>query len=513
VALTGLGGSNPSPGANQRGSLLKIEGKKEKTVRKTQAFVIALSLLILITTLPSPAHAAPSLRTDQPLYTTRDRQATLVGSGLSQGSTYYVWVKGPADNRTLFTGTSFSPVSGGLVPPSIVLPLSANSSLGTYSVELSTSAIVDNSQAIAHYGIWGTLEPLYQRTQSVQIIGGGLFPGTSLRLAIRDPSGNYTHQTTLASTTDGDFNHTWRVTEDAITDAYTIFIDGTGTYDNAQQEYVSESKFTVTQAVLTARIVQQPNHAYQRTEKAAISLALQYPDGTPVLKSKPDVRTVLLLQDQITVAYASVSLVDAVNGIWGASAKILVNATPSGKYRFELPAMSFDDGFGNKGGSGDTFSESFQTTNASLIIQSEVNGTLIQIPFGQVSIISKVTYPDGTQLTNGTVGLVVSAGSAVSELKSVYDPTIQAWRASYSSTFSDLWRVGKWTLKVSAVDTLGNSGTATYDVAAQPYLFIVMLALIIAVVLFGRWTLTRYGRRVYFRVRKIIQRFRPTAVG
>ena len=479
-------------------------------MKKTQAFAIALSLLVLITTLPSPTHAAPSLRTDQPLYTTRDTQATLVGSGLSQGFTYYVWVKRPADNRTLFTGTSFSPVSGGLVPPSIVLPLSANSSLGTYSVSLSTSAIVDNSQAAAHYGVWGTLQPLYQRTQSVQIMGGGLFPGTSLRLTIRDPAGNYIHQTTLASTSGGDFNHTWRVTEDAITDAYAIFIDGTGTYDNAQQDYVSEYKFTVTQAVLTTKIVQQPNPAYQRTETAAISLALQYPDGSPVLKSKPNVRTVLLLQDQVTVANASVSLVDAVNGIWGASAKILVNATPSGKYRFELPAMSFDDGFGNKGGLGNIFSQYFQVTNASLIIQSEVNGTLIQIPFGQVSIISKVTYPDGTQLTNGTVRLVVSTGSAVSELKSAYDPTIQAWRASYSSTFSDLWHVGKWTLKVSAADTLGNSGTATYDVAAQPYLFIVMLALIITVVLFARWILTRYGRRVYFRARKIIQRFRHT---
>jgi hypothetical protein len=436
----------------------------------------------------------------------------LLGSGLSQGVTYYVWAKGPTDNRTSYIGTSFLPVSGGLVPPDVTLPLSANATLGTYSISLSTSATVDASQATAHYGVWGSLKPLYQRTQTVQIVGGGLFPGTSIRLTIRDPTGNYIHQATLASTTGGDFNHTWRVTADAITDVYTVFIDGTGTYDNAQQDYVSESKFTVTAAVLTPKILQQPKTVYQRTEQAAFSLALLYPDGSPVLQSKTSIQTVLLLQEQVTVAYATISLVDSVNGIWMASAKILANATSTGNYRFELPAMSFDDGSGNKGGPTDTFSDSFEVRNASLVIQSVVNGTQIQIPFGQVSIISKVTYPDGTVLTNGTVRLVVSTGSAVSELDSVYDPTIQAWRASYPSSFSDLWRVGTWTLRINAADTFGNSGTATYDVAAQPYLFIALIAILVAAALFGRWTLTRYGRRVYFRVRKIIQRFRPSGV-
>jgi hypothetical protein len=452
------------------------------------------------------------LRTDQPLYTTRDKQVTLVGSGLTQGVTYYIWDKGPAANSTIFTGTSFAPVSGGLIPPGVALPLNSNASLGTYEVSISNSALLDVSQATAHFGIWGTLKPLYQRTQSVRILGGGLFPGTSLRLTIRDPSGNYTYQTTLASTADGDFNQTWRVAEDAITDVYTVFIDGTGTFDNAQQDYVSQSKFTVTPAVLTPKIVQQPKQVYERTEMASVSLSLQYPDGSPVLESKPDLRTVLLLQDQVTVAYASLTLADSVNGVWSASADIRANATSTGKYRFELPAMSFDDGFGNKGGTSDTFSNPFQVVNASLVIQSQVNGTQIQIPFGQVSIISKVIYPDGTVLTNGTVRLLVSAGSTVSELNSVYDPSIQAWRTTYSSSFSDIWRIGTWRLRINAADIFGNSGTATYEVAAQPYLFLATVAILVAVLLFSRWAINRFGRRVYFRARKIIRRFRPGSI-
>jgi hypothetical protein len=475
-----------------------------------QLLGLLLGLVILLTLVPYPAHAAPSLRTDQSIYTIRDKQVGLVGSGLSQGQGYNVWLEGPDGNRTSFTGIGFSAISGGLIPPNVAIPLVANSPLGTYFVSLSTSSSVDNSQATAHFGVWGTLQPLYQRTQSVMVAGGGLFPGASVRVTIRDSAGNFVHQATVASTTNGNFNHTWRVPEDAVTDVYSIFIDGTGTYDNAQQDYVSQTKFSVTQAVLAPNITQQPKTIYQRTEKAMLSFSLQYPDGSPVIKSNPTVRPVVLLQDQATIALASVSLTDPANGIWSASAKIFANATPSAKYRFELPAASFDDGYGNKGGPTNLYSNYFEVTNASLVVQSQVNGTQIQIPFGQVSIISKVTYPDGSELTNGTVRLVVSTGSGVAELNSVYDPTIQAWRASYSSTFSDIWSVGTWTLKISADDTMGNSGTATYHVAAQPYLFIVLLAVLIAALLFGRWSVNRYGRKLYFRARKAIQRFRPS---
>ena len=479
---------------------------------RIKAFAVFLTFLVLITILPLQAKATPSLRTDQSLYTTRDKQVTLIGSGLSQGLTYYVWISGPADNKTQSTGTSFSPISGGLTPPNIIIPIAANASLGTYQVSLSTSGSVDNSQSIAHFGVWGTLKPLYQRTQSVMIMGGGLFPGTSVRLTIRDPAGTFVEATTVASTTNGDFNGTWRIPEDSVTDVYTIFVDGTGTYDNPQQDYVSQAKFTVTQAVLSANVAKQPNPSYQRTEQATFSLGIQYPDGSPVAKSKADITPVILMQNQTTVASAPLSLTDAANGIWMASVKILANATPSQRYRFELPAMSFDDGFGNQGASSDIFSDYFQVTNANLTITSEVNGTQIQIPFGQVSIISKIAYPDGTPLTNGTVTLLLSTRSSASELKAVYDPTILAWRASYSSNIIDLLHVGTWTLSVNATDSLGNSGTAATQVTAQPYMFVALLAVLIALVLFARWTYSRYGRRTYFRLRKFVQRFRPSAV-
>jgi hypothetical protein len=472
-----------------------------------------VAFIVLFSLFPLSARAAPALTTDKPLYTVRDQQVTLGGSGLSAGKTYYVWVKTPGDNSSIYTGASFQPVSGGLVPPEVSYALSPNATLGTYLVTLSTSSTADNVQAMAHFGVWGTTAPVYERTQSVNFLGGGIFPGTGLRLTIQDPSGNVVQQATLASATDGDFNDTWRIPPNAITNVFTAIVDGTGVFDNAQEEYISQAKFTVTDAVLSLTIAQEPNSTYQRTQNAAFSIVLQYPDGTPVTSSLPNIQPVTLLQSQTTVGFANLTVVNPANGVWIAETKIQSNATLSSQYRFEIPAMSFDDGYGNKGAATDTYSDYFVVTNASLSITSQLNGTNIQIPFGQVSIISRVAYPDGSPMTTGSVAVVVSAGSSTTQLQSTYDPTLGQWRASYSSALLDLTRIGTWRLKVTAQDTFGNVGTATYDLTAQPYLFMILLGTVIVVVLVARWSVSHYGRRVYFRVRKILRRprYRPFA--
>lgn len=475
--------------------------------------VFFLALVLLAATLPISVNAAPTLQASSDpripaLYTQRDKQVTLSGSGYSTNQPYYVWVKDPAENGTRYAGISFSAVTSGQIPPGTALPINANATLGTYLVSVSTSAIVDNAQARAHFGVWGTLKPLYQRTEAVTIMGGGLFPGVSSKLSIRNPAGDYVKTASIVSGVKGNFNFTWRTPEDGLTETYKVIIDGTGTFDDSQQDYVSESKFTATQATLIAKVLLQPSSSYQRTEKAKITFALTYPDGSPVVKSVPDTRPLLLLQNQSTVASTSISLVDAANGAWSGEIKILVNATTSLRYRFSLPAMGFDDGFGNKGGAEDTFSDYFQVKNASMVIASELNGTQIQVPFGQVSMISRVTYPDGTPLTNGTVRVSVLIGSTTSEIALTYDPALNAWRGAYSSGLGDLWRVGTWTLRVEAQDLYGNSGSAVYAVAAQPYLFIIIIASIVAIALFGRWTISRYGRKAYLRIRKFVQKLR-----
>jgi hypothetical protein len=418
-------------------------------------------------------------------------------------------MKGPNENKTHYVGLSFVPVLGGLVPPDIVYPLNANATFGTYLVSLSTSSRSDSGLVAAHFGVWGTARPVYQRTESVMILGGGILPNTGLRVTIRDPAGNIVDQAALASTSYGDFNASWRIPQDAITDIFTTFIDGTGVFDNPQQDYVYQAKFTVTTAVLAVQIVQQPLAVYERMEQATVSYKIQYPDGGAVVKVKPGLQPVALLKDQATVGFATLTLVDPANGVWNATSKIYANATPGRNYRFDMSAMAFDDGVGNKGAAGDTTSSLFQVQNASLAITSQLNGTQIQIPFGQVSIISKISYPDGTPMSNGTVSVVASIDSSVSVLPAVYDPSIGAWRSSYTSTIFDLFHVGTWKLRVNAADRSGNSGVATYEVVAQPYLFIVVVILVVSLILFGRWVISRFGRRVYFRLRRLARRAGP----
>jgi hypothetical protein len=494
--------------------VIELERNEDENGLKIAVIVaVAILLLAVAPILPVSAQAAPTLQASSDpsvasLYTLRDKLVPLTGSDFKADEDYYVWMMGPNENSTHYTGTSFTSLSTGLIPPSVGLAISANATLGTYLVSISTSSSSDTPEAIAHFGIWGTLKPLYQRTQSVRIMGGGLFPGVSAKLSVRNPAGDYVKTATAASDIMGDFNYTWKIPEDAVTETYKVILDGTGTFDNAQQNYLSDSMFTVTPAVLSVKVIQSPDPFYQRTDKAKTSLGFTYPDGSPVLKSEADIRPLNLVQNQTTVASVPLSLSDPSNGIWTGEVKILPNATLSANYRFALPAMSFDDGYGNKGGSADTFSGYFEVRAANLTIGSQVNGTQIQVPFGQVSIISRVGYPDGTAVTNGTVTVFVSTNSSTSAVKLIYDPSVGAWRGSYSSALWDLWRVGEWTLRVQATDPFGNSASTTYKVAAQPYLFLVLVAVLIAVVLFGRWILTRYWRKLYFRVRKTMQRLR-----
>jgi hypothetical protein len=471
--------------------------------------VLILSFMLILTVVPmSPAHAASTFRSDQALYTLRDAQVTLIGSGFSN-QPYYVWEKGPSDNRTSNTGITFTPASGGFIPPATGLPITPQSALGTYMVSVSTSSSVDNSQAVAHFGIWGTIKPLYQRTETVRVVGGGLFPGSSLKMSIRNPAGNYIVTSTVVAASDGNFNYSYRIPVNAVTETYKILIDGTGTFDIAQQDYISESRFSVTAAMLAPKLVLQPSLSYQRTEVAKASIGLSYPDGSPVVSTISNTHPVVLLQNQSTVGFATLVLSDQPNGIWSMSEKLPVNATINSKYRFELSAMSFDDGSGNKGGPTDIYSDYFKVNNASLTITSSINGTRIQIPFGQVSILSKVLYPDGTPLTsNGTVTVTVATGSSTSAITLNYDPGLGAWHGSYSSSFSDIWRVGTWMLKVQASDMFGNSGTTSYTVSAQPYLIAGIIGIIIFFIFIGRWGYSRYGRKIYFRIRKEIRRFR-----
>ncbi|MBZ5529768.1 MAG: hypothetical protein LAN71_17975, partial [Acidobacteriia bacterium] len=198
------------------------------------AIVVMLLTVVLIVHSPVPAIAQtrPSLTTDQALYTLRDKQVLLQGDGYAPRRQYAIWLQTPLDNTTRDSGFTFTTTDNGQVPPATSLAIESSLPFGTYLVSISNSTRSDAAVARAHYGIWGTDKYVYQRTDVVQARGGGVLPKASLKVTIRDPTAAFVYDSTIAANETGSFLATWKIPPDAITESYTVFIDGVGTYDS-----------------------------------------------------------------------------------------------------------------------------------------------------------------------------------------------------------------------------------------------------------------------------------------
>jgi len=207
------------------------------TISKT-TFTAALLLLLVVASAfgAITVSASPIIGMEQPLYTRTNKEAYLKGSGLSTG-TYFIWMSLPDRSSTSFTGVSFQSASDGSIPSETKIPIGPEYPLGTYKVSISKSETADGSLAQCHFGLWGTEKSVYQRTDTVDISGGGIWPGSSINLIVRNPVGSFVFNSTIASNVNGTFSARWKVSNNAPSGSYDIFVDGTGTFDNSQQEY------------------------------------------------------------------------------------------------------------------------------------------------------------------------------------------------------------------------------------------------------------------------------------
>jgi hypothetical protein len=389
--------------------------------------------------------------------------------------------------------------------------------LGTYVVSLSNSTTQDSSVARTHYGIWGTDKYVYQRTEIIQVRGGGILPKGSIKVTIRNPAGTYVHDTTIAANDTGMFLTSWKIPSDAMTESYSVFIDGTGTYDDPNAEFVSISKLSVTPALLNITSITRFVGPYERTQTVSVDFVIRYPDTTPVVSVKDGLTPVALYAGQFKIADIALSALGMASGVWTAQAKISRNATVDVKYRFLLAATSFDDGKGNTGPEKDVETDGFDVVPATLGVTAVTNASRFQVPFDTVVAFSQVTYPDGTPVANAVVrAWLIASGSRVNTTLK-YDETSAAWRIEYTFSLADLLKSGTWTLSVEASDAYANTGSASLQVSAEPYLFLVTF--LTAVVALGvvRWLLSRYWRRFYLRTKRmssaIRDRLKPIPLG
>ena len=486
---------------------------------RAAAMILILVAVMLVIRFPVfvMAQAHPSLATDQPLYTLRDKQILLQGEGYATKKQYVIWLQTPLDNSTRDSGLTFTTTDKGQIPPSIAIPIEPNSSLGTYTVSISNSTRSDAAIARAHYGIWGTDKYVYQRTEVVQARGGGVLPKTSLKVTIRDPTAAFVYDSTIAANETGSFLASWRIPFDAITETYTVIMDGVGTYDSPNADFVSIVKFSVTPAVLNITVQVQPDPTYERTQTASAQFVIRYPDFSAVKSTKEDLKPVALYAGQFKIADLSLTVSGTTSGIWIAQAKIPMNASLDVKYRFLLSANGYDDGKGNIGPDKDIETGSFSALPATLVVNAAVNSTHYQVPFDSLAAYARVSYPDGTAVSNATVRAWLVAGNSKVNVTVSQDKTRSAWVVSYSFSWGDLLRLGGWRLTVEAGDIYGNAGSGSLEVFAEPYSLLEIVVLAAIVLLVARWLLSRFWRCLYLETKRAISairgRLRPPSLG
>jgi hypothetical protein len=382
--------------------------------------------------------------------------------------------------------------------------------LGTYRVSISTSISSDTSLAQCHFGLWGTDKSVYQRTETVDILGGGIWPGSSVKLIVRNPLGSFVFNSTVAADENGTFNSVWRIPNSAAAESYDIFVDGTGTFDDSKQDYFYKTSFTVTPATLSISVYAKPQNTYQRSTLAAMDFLVRYPDGSPVVSIRGTATPASLLNGPIVVAQITPILTDNVNGVWRTGWEIPANATLGSEYRFQLNTQDFDDGFKNVGALDPILSDTFKIVPAALTIKIETNRSSYQVGFDSIKIRSLITYPSGMVVTNGRASLRVVHGQLNETVPMAYSTGF--WYATRPLTLFELSQVGTWMLTIEADDGLGNSGTAGLEISVQPWLVILTTALVIVIIFFLvrglQWFRRKYWRKLLTGVKSLPIPFR-----
>ena len=483
------------------------------------AMVVVLVAIALVARFPAIAvsQVHPALQTNQPLYTLRDKEVLLQGSGYTPRASYVIWIQTPQDNSTHRSGLGFTATEKGEIPPAISLPVEPVSPFGTYLVSISDSSTSDAGVAQTHYGIWGTYQYVYQRTDTVETRGGGILPKASLKVTIRNPSDAFVFDKTIAADQTGAFIASWKIPPDAMTGAYTIFIDGAGTYDYPSKEFVAISKFSATPALLNVTVLSQPRESYQRMQTVSADFVVRYPDSTPVLTMKEGFAPVALYAGQFKIAQLGLTTSGATSGIWTVQSKMPKNATIDVKYNFLFQASMFDDGNGNVGPESDLQTGDFNLVPAKLHVIITPNATHYQVPFDTLTAYTQVSYSDGTSISNATVRGWLSSGDWRVEPSVSPESAPGIWVIRYSFSWRDLVRPGNWELRVDAGDVFGNTGSGSVQIVAEPYLLIEIVVGVLAVLLVVRWLLSKFWQRLYLGAKRGLsamrERLKPPSLG
>ena len=469
------------------------------------AIVLSTGTICHLNVFPASSAPRPVIDTDSPVYSHLAREVLVSGYGLQASLTYFLWLQKPRLQNASYTGISFVATTTGGVPyPNVNIALDVPPSLGTYELTISASSTFDSASARCHFGVVGPARALYQRRETANFVAGGVLPGSTVRIDIRNPMDALVSNMTAVANDAGEFEHTWPIPNNVQVGTWTMSVGGIGTYDNSFERHRADGQFGVVEASLKLSIHQQPLSLYQRTETAMIAFIVKYPDQSPVTTIKAAFKPVFISRMGIKAQSLPLVLADAMNGIWRTEYAIPKNETLGKNFTFTVSVGSFDDGFGNKAPSSMLVSSHFEVAFAQLTISILSPKHTYEILFDSIGLNATVKYPDGSDLVDGKVSAIFESGTLRDVRPLVFHERSRSWTLTYYLAITEIQRIGTWKMTLTAEDAYGNSGVISLEIGVRAFWLLVVVATssVLAVVLV-KWVSEETGLRKLLKRRKV----------
>jgi hypothetical protein len=404
--------------------------------------------------------AAPKMVADRPVIPLWNvgGKVNLTVSQMPVNVTYSVWIQRPGQSSSRYSGFQFIN-SGKTASIPIQVTVSATDPAGTYSVSLSTSSSSDTRTAIAHFGVYGTDNKAYQRTNVMRIAGGGFAPNSTVTVNAQvgaQPLSGFPATVTAGSR--GDFAYTYSVPPSAPVAAVTVSANGPG-YDSHNATSVSTGA-TIQPTTLAVNILSQPTASVERTANAPIAYSITYPDNSPVTTSTANSTKVFVVSDAGTqVAEVVLSLSDANTGRWQA----IWVPSPSmnlARYHFVISPRDFDDSFGNLGTGNTLASQSFGVTPAKVQLVLQGNTTIQRTQDARLMVAAQ--YHNGAQFANVTQATGVITEPDGTNHTIGFNSTLNEFVGRYNTTVNSA--LGQVLVSATLTDLFGNTASGTLTV-------------------------------------------------
>lgn len=322
-------------------------------------------------------------------------------------------------------------------------------------------------------GIKGT----YQRTEVINLSASILYPDSSLVT-----SGNFKMQLKLPGvpirevTMQYDANrglwaiprdNPYVISADEAVGHWTLTVVGSDDSGNPGDESLAITIVQAKISILDATI----NASYPRTSRIAYRIRALYPSGSALSLG----RVTIVLSVSSGQKYEFALYRQTGESVWTGEV-VLGKDFAIGLAHINLTAS---DPYANSG----SWTGSFNITLAVLRIAIEAEKPDIQIGFDSVTLVGNITYPDGSQLTAGTVIASISTGNTqLKVLNMTYSQGV-GWRGVYTPGIFD--PSGAYSIDITAHDAYGNGGQVSLSVNASQTLLIVTIGLVILAVTIG----------------------------